>query len=90
MWVDPQNQLISKNLEVRSSDRRYSVSQPYQRLWILSIDNVKRTDAGEYKCNIQTNPPQIKTVSLDVHGKMENLYAIINIIYLFIYLLSFI
>lgn len=58
-------------MEVITPDRRFSVTRPYQRLWNLHIDNVKMSDAGEYTCNIQTNPPQAKKVTLEVQGESD-------------------
>ena len=50
-------------------DSRMSVERPFVRDWNLLIRHVSVNDNGEYTCQINTDPIQIKRIRLTVHGK---------------------
>ena len=52
-------------------DSRMSVERPFVRDWNLLIRHVTVDDNGQYTCQINTDPIQIKRVWLTVHGKLS-------------------
>ena len=49
-------------------DSRMSVERPFVRDWNLLIRHVTVEDNGQYTCQVNTDPIQIKRVWLTVHG----------------------
>ncbi|KAK8721363.1 hypothetical protein OTU49_012827 [Cherax quadricarinatus] len=53
-----EDQLLTAGGEVYSSESRYSVAHVrHQKLWELSLRDVRRSDAGLYECQLTTHPP---------------------------------
>ena len=51
------------------NDMRISVERPFLRDWNLHIRNVSITDAGEFLCQLNTDPVKSKQVNLLVNGE---------------------
>ncbi|XP_041375065.1 protein amalgam-like [Gigantopelta aegis] len=66
IWVSPRTTLISHEDRRDIDDQRISVERPYVKEWNLHIRNVRYNDSGSYKCQINTNPVQVKEVKLSV------------------------
>ncbi|KAK8397306.1 hypothetical protein O3P69_004780 [Scylla paramamosain] len=53
-----EDQLLTVGSQVYSSEARYSVSHSrHQKMWELSIRDVRFSDAGLYECQLTTHPP---------------------------------
>ncbi|XP_071518280.1 lachesin-like [Panulirus ornatus] len=53
-----EDQLLTAGRQVYSSETRYSVAHVrHQRLWELSLRDVRQSDAGVYECQVTTHPP---------------------------------
>ncbi|XP_071527541.1 zwei Ig domain protein zig-8-like isoform X2 [Panulirus ornatus] len=53
-----EEQLLTAGGQVYSSESRYSVSHVrHQKLWELSVRNIRLSDAGQYECQLTTHPP---------------------------------
>nr|XP_045617719.1 uncharacterized protein LOC123770091 [Procambarus clarkii] len=53
-----EDQLLTAGGEVYSSEARYSVAHVrHQRLWELSLRDVRTSDGGLYECQLTTHPP---------------------------------
>ncbi|XP_063848076.1 fibroblast growth factor receptor-like 1 isoform X2 [Scylla paramamosain] len=53
-----QDQLLTAGIQVYSSATRYSVAHVrHQKLWELSIRDVRLSDAGLYECQVTSHPP---------------------------------
>lgn len=52
MWFHPSMKLLSVDEDIRTDDRRVSVDHPYATEWNLKIDNVRRSDQGNYTCAV--------------------------------------
>ncbi|XP_042241115.1 zwei Ig domain protein zig-8-like [Homarus americanus] len=53
-----EDQLLTAGGEVYSSEKRYSVAHVrHQKLWELSLRDVRMSDAGLYECQLTTHPP---------------------------------
>ncbi|KAH9519067.1 hypothetical protein Btru_009038 [Bulinus truncatus] len=50
------------------ADERVSLERPYIKEWNLHIRRVETMDAGVYMCQINTDPIQVRSVTLVVHG----------------------
>lgn len=51
-WYNKLNELLTQNNEVMTQDRRFSIKRRYVDEWVLSINNVRNSDAGRYECRI--------------------------------------
>ncbi|GFO37963.1 opioid-binding protein/cell adhesion molecule [Plakobranchus ocellatus] len=67
IWVNPVDTAISIQDRRILNDMRISVERPFLRDWNLHIRNVSLTDAGIYRCQINTRPVGTKRVELVVH-----------------------
>ncbi|XP_076465999.1 lachesin-like [Babylonia areolata] len=67
VWVSPTQTAISMEDRRMINDMRMSVERPFLKDWNLHIRNVSITDAGEFLCQLNTNPVQSKTVKLFVN-----------------------
>ena len=67
--MNPRRILLSTEDRRVIDDSRMSVERPFVRDWNLLIRHVSVNDNGEYTCQINTDPIQIKRVRLSVHGK---------------------
>ncbi|KAL8560924.1 hypothetical protein ACOMHN_019908 [Nucella lapillus] len=67
VWVSPTQTAISMEDRRMINDMRMSVERPFLKDWNLHIRNVSITDAGEFLCQLNTSPVQIKTVKLFVN-----------------------
>ncbi|XP_069192175.1 zwei Ig domain protein zig-8 isoform X2 [Procambarus clarkii] len=53
-----EDQLLTAGGQVYSSEDRYAVTHVrHQRLWELSVRDVRQSDAGLYECQLTTHPP---------------------------------
>ncbi|XP_069939963.1 zwei Ig domain protein zig-8-like [Cherax quadricarinatus] len=53
-----EDQLLTAGGQVYSSEARYSVAHVrHQKMWELSLRDVRRSDAGLYECQVTTHPP---------------------------------
>ncbi|XP_050696744.1 sialoadhesin-like [Eriocheir sinensis] len=53
-----QDQLLTAGVQVYSSGTRYSVAHVrHQKLWELSVRDVRQSDAGLYECQVTSHPP---------------------------------
>lgn len=52
------------------NDMRISVERPFMKDWNLHLRNVSVTDAGVYKCQINTDPVGTKKINLEVTGNV--------------------
>jgi len=69
MWRDPKSTVLTFNLVIQTSDKRFSIVRPYESDWSLRITNVQSKDAGNYSC-----------VAV-VDGKMPSTqYAVLNVL----------
>ena len=67
--MNPRRILLSTEDRRVIDDSRMSVERPFVRDWNLLIRHVSVNDNGEYTCQINTDPIQIKRIRLTVHGK---------------------
>ncbi|KAL4227319.1 Hemicentin-1 [Mactra antiquata] len=74
VWMNPRRVVLSSNDRRVIDDTRMSIERPFTQDWNLHIRNVQINDAGEYTCQINTNPIQIKRIRLTVHvpAQIEN------------------
>ena len=70
MWYNPTRDPLTLNDEVLTDDDRFSVSHPYRREWVLVIENVHGSDAGNYTCQLISSTTREKVVNLAVHCKL--------------------
>lgn len=68
-WYNKLNELLTQNNEVMTQDRRFSIKRRYVDEWVLSINNVRNSDAGRYECRI--GPYKSHSVELIVSSKTE-------------------
>ncbi|CAG5122880.1 unnamed protein product, partial [Candidula unifasciata] len=66
MWVSPLETVISLQDRRLLNDMRISVERPFMKDWNLHLRNVSVTDAGVYKCQINTDPVGTKKINLVV------------------------
>ncbi|XP_005091632.1 lachesin [Aplysia californica] len=66
LWTNPEGTAISMQDRRIINDVRMSVERPFLKDWNLHIRNVSLTDAGLYKCQINTDPVGTKKVKLVV------------------------
>jgi len=53
---------------VETGDSRFKINHSYLKEWNLEIDNVRRSDAGNYTCNIGPTPLINNMVELIIVG----------------------
>lgn len=71
-WVrrrDDQLHLITFGSSIYISDSRYSLEFKEPNDWQLHIQYVNERDEGQFECQINTSPPLILTVHLEVIGE---------------------
>ena len=68
--MNPRRILISTLDRRVIDDTRMSIERPNVEDWFLHIRNVQPYDDGEYTCQINTDPIQIKKIRLEVQGKI--------------------
>jgi hypothetical protein len=71
-WVrrkDDQLHLITFGSSIYISDSRYSLEFKEPNDWQLHIQYVNERDEGQFECQINTSPPLILVVHLEVIGK---------------------
>ena len=66
--MDPRGKVLTMNDVRVIQDQRISVERPYTKDWNLHIRSVRKTDGGEYQCQINTTPAKSKTIILVVTG----------------------
>ncbi|KAI8793146.1 Neuronal growth regulator 1, partial [Biomphalaria glabrata] len=49
------------------SDERVSLERPFVKEWNLHIRKIETVDSGLYMCQINTDPLQVRSVTLVVH-----------------------
>ena len=67
--MSPHQTVISLEDRRMINDMRISVERPFLRDWNLHIRNVSITDAGEFMCQLNTDPVKSKQVNLLVNGQ---------------------
>ena len=70
IWMNPRRILLSTEDRRVIDDSRMSVERPFVRDWNLLIRHVTVSDNGQFTCQINTDPIQIKRVWLTVHGTL--------------------
>lgn len=68
-WLDPSGTTLTYDGTVETGDSRFKIDHSYLKEWNLEIDNVRRTDAGNYTCGIGPTPAVQNVVELVVVGK---------------------
>lgn len=71
VWMNPRRIVLSSDDRRVIDDTRMSIERPFIRDWNLHIRNINVQDEGEYTCQINTDPIQIKRVRLKVHVPAE-------------------
>lgn len=66
-WTNHKRTVITMNQIVQGDHRKYLLSHPYPNEWNLKIIRVRSSDSGEYRCQVNSDPVQTKTVTLVVH-----------------------
>lgn len=72
---DDQLHLITFGTSIYISDSRYSLEFKEPNDWQLHIQYVNERDEGQFECQINTQPPSILVVHLEVIGKSTFLSA---------------
>lgn len=66
-WVRVDTQtVLTMSEHVITKNHRIRVSEPDSNVWRLEISDIRRTDAGHYMCQINTDPMQSQLAYLDV------------------------
>jgi hypothetical protein len=76
-WVrrkDDQLHLITFGSSIYISDSRYSLEFKEPNDWQLHIQYVNERDEGQFECQINTSPPLILTVHLEVIGEYSTVF----------------
>lgn len=63
--------MITTDSQVLFEDKRFSVPEMVNENYTLTISDVQQKDEDTYQCMLQTFPPQIKEVTLEVYGKYK-------------------
>ena len=72
-WVRVDTQtVLTMSEHVITKNHRIRVSEPDSNVWRLEISDIRRTDAGHYMCQINTDPMQSQLAYLDVMGEYCN------------------
>ncbi|KAK3763013.1 hypothetical protein RRG08_026925 [Elysia crispata] len=71
IWTDEQATLLTHEDRRIIDDERISIERPYQFDWNLHIRDVRYSDQGIYRCQINTSPISIKIVNLFVEVPSE-------------------
>ncbi|XP_060563610.1 neurotrimin-like isoform X2 [Ruditapes philippinarum] len=71
VWMNPRRTLLSSDDRRVIDDTRMSIERPFVRDWNLHIRHVQVHDDGEYTCQINTDPIQIKRILLKVQVPAE-------------------
>ncbi|CAL1533799.1 unnamed protein product [Lymnaea stagnalis] len=66
VWVSGKKTLTFEDRRI-VSDERISLERPYVKEWNLHIRKVEPSDSGKYQCQINTDPIQVRNVTLVVH-----------------------
>ncbi|KAJ8304417.1 hypothetical protein KUTeg_018000 [Tegillarca granosa] len=66
VWMSPKNIVLTKDHSRITDDMRISVERQQIKDWHLHIRDVTYKDRGGYSCFINTEPPKVKMVYLDV------------------------
>ena len=61
--------MLTMSEHVITKNHRIRVSEPDSNVWRLEITDIRRTDAGHYMCQINTDPMQSQLAYLDVMGQ---------------------
>lgn len=79
-WVRRKGQeqlhLITFGSSTYISDSRYSLEFKEPNDWQLHIQYPNERDAGQFECQINTSPPLVLVINLEVIGEFAGLYAI--------------
>jgi len=67
--MNPDSVLISTADRRVLDDTRMSIERPFVQNWNLHIRSVQPYDEGVYTCQINTDPIQIKRITLQVMGE---------------------
>jgi Immunoglobulin I-set domain len=84
-WVrrrDDQLHLITFGPSIYISDSRYSLEFKEPNDWQLHIQYVNERDEGQFECQINTSPPLILVVHLEVIGKSTRLFPFFSFLLL--------
>jgi hypothetical protein len=76
-WVrrkGEQLHLMTFGSSIYSSDSRYSLEFKPPNDWQLHIKYANDRDEGRFECQLNTQPPLVFVVLLEVIGKMENVF----------------
>ena len=77
-WVRVDTQtVLTMSEHVITKNHRIKVSEPDSNVWRLEISDIRRTDAGHYMCQINTDPMQSQLAYLDVMGQYNGIYVCI-------------
>lgn len=85
-WVrrrDDQLHLITFGSSIYISDSRYSLEFKEPNDWQLHIQYANERDEGQFECQINTNPPSILIVHLEVIGEYTEYLAELFMTHLF-------
>lgn len=69
IWSYKNGRILTTNEKVQGNRRKFQLSYEFNE-WNLQISNVRKTDSGEYKCQVNSNPVQTKTAVLVVSGEL--------------------
>lgn len=67
IWTGRSDEYLSINESVIADHRKFRVSHPYPNEWNLQVLGVRSSDAGKYKCQVNSDPVQTKYVVLHVN-----------------------
>ncbi|XP_055382587.1 GATA zinc finger domain-containing protein 14 [Condylostylus longicornis] len=61
-------ELLTVGAHTYTGDSRFTIDFQYPSNWRLKISNVRKTDEGQYECQISTHPPRVIQISLHVNA----------------------
>lgn len=67
LWSDETGRYISVDVKVMADQRKYQVLHDVPNEWNLKIKGVRSSDAGKYKCQVNSIPVQTQYVILHVN-----------------------
>lgn len=67
--MDPSGTALTYDESVQTGDSRFKVDHSYLREWNLEIENVRRSDTGNYTCSIGPTTIVNSVVELAIVGK---------------------
>lgn len=70
VWMDKSDNVLYYNENPIIDDRRFTLSR-YNRNWDLTIERVRASDAGTYRCVANIVPIKLKYYRLTVFGESD-------------------